>query len=100
MHFFAGLDTGGYEQMKTTVHNNTTTGTHLPPKTVNEVYTIAANWIKTQPIYRPGQAKTFIMTSLEGKPTDKPSGGKAKGDKSNGKYYASYAERLADTRCH
>ena len=38
--------------------------------------------------------------SLEGKPTGKPSGGKAKGGKGNGKYYASYAERLADTRCH
>ena len=35
------------------------------------------------------------MTSLEGKPTGKPSGGKG-----NGKCYVSYAERPADTRCH
>jgi hypothetical protein len=45
MHFFMGLDAGRYAQIKTTVHNNMTMGTQLPPKTVND-YTIAANWIK------------------------------------------------------
>ena len=100
MHFFAGLDAGRYGQMKTTVHNNATIGAQQPPKTVNEVYMIAANCFKTQLIHRPGQATTFVMTSLEGKPTGTPNGGKAQGGKGNGKYYALYAERLTDTRCH
>ena len=69
-----------------------TIGAQQPPKTVNEVHTIAANWIKTQPIHRPGQATMFIITSVESKPTGKPSGGKAKGGKGNGQYYASYTE--------
>ena len=53
MHFFTGLDAAGYAHMKTTVHNMTI-GAQQPPKTVNEVYTIAANWIRTQAVHRPG----------------------------------------------
>jgi hypothetical protein len=49
-------------------------------------------------VHRPGQATTFATTGMESKPAGKPSSGKAKGGKANGKYYASYAERLADTR--
>jgi hypothetical protein len=55
MHFFMGLDAARYAHMKTMVHNNMTIGAQQPPKTVNEVYTIAANWIRTQAVHRPGQ---------------------------------------------
>ena len=51
-------------------------------------------------MHRPGQATTFVMTGMESKPVGKLSGGKAQDGKGNIKYYASYAERLADTRCH
>jgi hypothetical protein len=51
-------------------------------------------------VHRPGQATTFITTSLESKPAGKPSGGKAKAGKGNGKYYALHAERFADTSCY
>ena len=71
-----------------------------PPKTVNEVYTIAANWIRTQAVYRPGQATTFVMTGLDNKLGGKTKHGKAKSGKEQGKPYTSYAERLANTRCH
>ena len=72
-----------------------TIGAKQPPKTLNEVYTIAANWIKTQPQYRRGQAATFVTTNLETKST-----GKGKGGNGKSKQYALYAERLANTRCH
>ena len=51
-----GLDAARYAHMKAMVHNNMTIGAQQPPKTVNEVYTIAANWIRTQAVHRPGQS--------------------------------------------
>ena len=63
---------------------------------MNEVYKIAANWIRSQPQYKPGQAATFVTTSIEKKPA-----GKEKGDGGSGKkQYGSYKERLVNTRCH
>jgi hypothetical protein len=88
MPFFVGLDAGRYAQMKPMVHNNMIIGAQLPLKTVNEVYTIAANWIKTQPLHRPGQATMFVIMGIESKQVGKPSHGKAKGGKGNIKYYA------------
>ena len=49
MHFFSGLDPGRYSGMKTMIHYMMTLGTQDPLSSVNEVYQIAANWVKTQP---------------------------------------------------
>ena len=99
MHFFTGLDAARYAHMKTTVHNNMTIGAQQPPKTVNEVYTIAANWIRMQAVHRPGQATTFVTTGLDNKPSGKKHG-KAKSGKEKSNQYSTYAKRLANTRCH
>jgi hypothetical protein len=45
MDFFGGLDNARYAHMKETLHNGWSTGDREVPKTVNQVYTIAANWI-------------------------------------------------------
>ena len=42
----------------------------------------------------------FVTTGLDNKPSGKTKHGKAKSGKEQGKQYASYAERLAYTRCH
>jgi hypothetical protein len=99
MHFFMGLDTARYVHMKTTVHNYMTIGAQQPPQTVNEVYTIAANWIRTHAVHRHGQATTFVMTRLDNKPSGKKHG-KAKSGKEQGNQHSTYVERLANTRCH
>ena len=64
MDFFRGLDPGCYAQMKTTMHTNMTTGM-AAPATVNDVYKIAANWVRTEAVMRPGQATTFVTTGLD-----------------------------------
>jgi hypothetical protein len=74
MHFFSGLDAGRYMQMKTMFYNATMMGSQLPPSSVNEVYNIAANWIRTQAVQRPGSATTFVTNTAD-KPTTKPRGG-------------------------
>ena len=76
-----------------------TIGAQQPPKTVNEVYTIVANWIRTQAVQRPRQATTCIMTGLDSKPSGKKHG-KARSGKEQGNQYSTYAERLPNTRCH
>ena len=75
MHFFSGLDPARYSGMKTMMHNMMTSGTRDPLPSVNEVYQIAANWVKTQPVSKPGQGTTFVMAGL-----DKPAG-KSRGSK-------------------
>ena len=76
MHFFAGLDAGRYTSMKTTVYNAMTMGSQKPPVSVNEVYTMAANWVKTQPVQRTGGAAMFVTTSVNS--TTGKKGGKKK----------------------
>jgi hypothetical protein len=58
------------------VHNNMTTGAQQPPKTVNEVYTVAANWIRTQAVHRHGQVAMFLTLGLDNKPSGKKHEGK------------------------
>ena len=35
------------------------------PATVNNVYKMAANWVRTEAVMSPGQAKTFLTTGLD-----------------------------------
>ena len=37
-----------------------TSGMQKAPANVNEAYNMAANWIKTQPVNRPGHATMFV----------------------------------------
>ena len=85
--------------MKTTVHNSMTIGAQQPPKSVNEVYTIAANWIRMQAVHRHGQATKFVMMGLDNKPSGNKHG-KASSGKEQGNQYSTYAERVPNTRCH
>jgi hypothetical protein len=50
-------------------------------------------------VYRPGQATTFVTTGLDNKLGGKTKHWKAKSGKEQ-EQYTSYAERLANTRCH
>ena len=79
-----------------------TIGAQQPPQTVNDVYTIAANWIRMQAVHRPGPATTFVTAGLDNKPSDKKHGKASSGEEqgNQGKQYSTYAERLANTRCH
>ena len=62
--------------MKTTMYNAMTMGSQQPPSSVIEVYTMAANWVKTQPVQRTGGAATFVTTSVSS--TTGKKGGKGK----------------------
>ena len=79
MHFFSGLDPGRYSGMKTMMHNMMTLSTRDPPSSVNKMCQIPANWVKTQPVSKPGQGSIFITVGSE-KPAGKARGGKQKGN--------------------
>jgi hypothetical protein len=63
MDFFDGLDNGRYAQFKADIHNAMTSKTMTdPPKDVDAVYDMAANWVKTQSVQRHGTSMTFVTT--------------------------------------
>ena len=64
MHFFIGLDPRRYSGMKIMMHNMMTLDSQDPPLSVNKVYQIAANWVKTQPVSKPDQGTTFVTVGL------------------------------------
>ncbi len=65
MDFFDGLDPARYAQFKTDIHNGMTVGSIQAPATVNRVYELAANWIKTQAVHKQGVATTYVTTHLD-----------------------------------
>jgi hypothetical protein len=76
MDFFDGLDNGRYAQFKANIHNAMTSGTMMdPPKDVNVIYEMAANWVKTQSVQRHGASTTFV-TTFDKPTTRKPNAGK------------------------
>ena len=79
--------------MKTTVYNAMTMGSQQPPSSVNEVYTMAANWVKTQPVQRTGGATTFVTTSASST-TGKKGGKEKKKDDASEK-----SEKLKSIKC-
>mmetsp|Transcript_22454 Transcript_22454/g.32166 ORF Transcript_22454/g.32166 Transcript_22454/m.32166 type:complete len:142 (+) Transcript_22454:456-881(+) len=77
--FFDGLDQSRYAQFKTDVQNGMTAGSIDVDKalaSVNKVYEVAANWIKTQTVQRQGAATTYVTTHLD-KVERKPKSDKA-----------------------
>ena len=67
MDFWDGLDPGRYSQFKTDIKNGMTAGSIKAEealKDVNKVCTLAANWIKTQPVHRQGNASTYVTSYL------------------------------------
>jgi hypothetical protein len=76
MDFFDGLDNGRYAQFKADIHNSLTSKMMTnPPKDVNTVYDMAANWVKTQSVQRHGTSTTFVTTVDKPNPR-KPNAGK------------------------
>jgi len=47
MDFFHGLDSGRYGAFKTSMIDGWSTTAFDPPATVNEIYRVAATWVKT-----------------------------------------------------
>ena len=106
MDFFGGLDSARYAHMKETLHNGWSTGDRAVPQTVNEVYTIAATWIKVKAVDRPGHAMMFVTSRVDA-PVTKKSGNKLKGSseaktedqKEGGKSKSETADKLANIEC-
>jgi hypothetical protein len=85
MDFFDGLDNGRYAQFKADIHNALTSKMMMdPPKDVNTVYDMAANWVKTQSVQRHGTSTTFVTTVDKTNPR-KPNAGKKQEGPKDGK---------------
>ena len=69
--------------MKMMMHNMMTLGMQAPHKSLNDVYTIAAYWIMTQPSSRPMSGTMFTTVCME-KPDRKSSGNRKSGDRKRG----------------
>jgi hypothetical protein len=68
MDFWNGLDPARYLQFKTNIQNGLTAGSIKADKAlkeVNKVYALVANWIKTQPVQRQGNATSYVTTHLD-----------------------------------
>ncbi len=61
MDFFYGLDNGNYATFKATIINGITAGSIAQPENLNEMYLLAAQWLKTTGPAPAGLASTFAM---------------------------------------
>ena len=69
MDFFYGLDNGRYATFKATIINGITAGSIDQPENLNEMYLLAAQWLKTTGPSATGLASTFaIKLDLPEKP--------------------------------
>jgi hypothetical protein len=57
--FFYGLDNGRYAEFKKSILNGMTTGSVTQPATLNEMYLLANQWLKTTGVSQSGLAITF-----------------------------------------
>jgi hypothetical protein len=60
MDFFDGLDNGRYAEFKKSILNGMTTGSVTQPATLNEMYLLANQWLKTIGSTQSGLASTFV----------------------------------------
>ncbi len=70
--FFDGLDNGRYAEFKKSISNGMMAGSVTQPATLNEMYLLVNQWLKTTGASQSGLASTFV-TKL-----DMPDGGKAR----------------------
>jgi hypothetical protein len=87
MDFFDGLDNGQYADFKTSILNRMTTGSVMQPATLNEMYLLANQWLKTTSLTQSGLASAFVTKldmpnqekgrKKDGKDTGKVKQGKA-----------------------
>jgi hypothetical protein len=77
MDFFDGLDNARYAAFKVSILNGLTTGAVTQPETLNEMYLLANQWVKTTGAGQTGLATTFV-TKVD--MPEKPAGGR-KGQK-------------------
>ncbi len=69
MDFFYGLDYGRYATFKATIINGITAGSIDQPENLNEMYLLAAQWLKMTGPSAMGLASTFaIKLDLPEKP--------------------------------
>jgi hypothetical protein len=61
MDFFDGLDNGHYAEFKKSNLNGMTAGSVTQPATLNEMYLLANQWLKSTGYAQSGLASTFIM---------------------------------------
>jgi hypothetical protein len=59
MDFFDGLDNGRYADFKKSILNGMTAGSVMQPATLNEMYLLANQWLKTTGVTQSGLASTF-----------------------------------------
>jgi hypothetical protein len=81
MDFFDGLDNGHYAEFKKSILNGMTAGSVTQLATLNEMYLLANQWLKTTGVTQSGLASTFVtkldMPSQEkGGKKDEKDGGK------------------------
>ncbi len=76
MDFFDGLDNGRYAEFKKSILNGMTAGSVTQPATLNEMYLLANQWLKTTGVTQSGLASTFV-TKLD-MPDQGKGGGKGK----------------------
>jgi hypothetical protein len=60
MNFFDGLDNGRYAEFKKSILNGMTAGSVTQPATLNEMYLLANQWLKTIGVSQSGLASTFV----------------------------------------
>jgi hypothetical protein len=60
MDFFDGLDNGRYAEFKKSILNGMTAGSVTQPATLNKMYLLANQWLKTTGVSQLGLASTFV----------------------------------------
>jgi hypothetical protein len=61
MDVFDGLDNGRYADFKKSILNGMMAGSVTQPATLNEMYLLANQWLKTTGVSQSGLASTFVM---------------------------------------
>jgi hypothetical protein len=92
MDFFDGLDNGRYAEFKKSILNGMTAGSVTQPATLNEMYLLASQWLKTTGVSQSGLASTFV-TKL-----DMPASGKAGKNQEKNKAKEKDAETTSKTK--
>ncbi len=59
MDFFDGLDNGRYAEFKKSILNRMTAGSVAQPASLNEMYLLANQWLKTTGTTQSGLASTM-----------------------------------------
>jgi hypothetical protein len=65
MDFFAGLDNARYSEVKTEIIDNITAGAMEHPGDMNQIYLLAAQWLKV-PRSNTGKLASTFTTRLDG----------------------------------